>query len=79
MVIAVDSRGQLLSTEVARSSGRPLLDERAVAIVRNAAPFGNFTPPMRAQADQIVVVTRFSFSRDDTLGTQVMAAVQGKP
>jgi hypothetical protein len=34
---------------------------------------------MRAQADQIVVVTRFSFSRDDTLGTQVMAAVQGKP
>ena len=79
MVIAVDSRGQLLSTEVARSSGRPLLDERAVAIVRNAAPFGNFTPPLRAQADQIVVVTRFNFSRDDTLGTQVMAAVQGEP
>ena len=79
MVIAVDSRGQLLSTEVARSSGRPLLDERAVAIVRNAAPFGNFTSPMRAQADQIVVVTRFNFSRDDTLGTQVMAPVQGKP
>ena len=79
MVIAVDSRGQLLSTEVARSSGRPLLDEHAVAIVRNAAPFGNFTPPMRAQADQIVVVTRFNFSRDDTLGAQVMAAVQGKP
>jgi protein TonB len=56
-----------------------LLDEHAVAIVRNAAPFGNFTPPMRAQADQIVVVTRFNFSRDDTLGAQVMAAVQGKP
>jgi protein TonB len=79
MVITVDSRGQLLSSEVARSSGQPLLDERAVAIVRNAAPFGHFTPPMRSQADQIVVVTRFNFSRDATLGTQMMAAEQGKP
>lgn len=79
MVITVDSRGQLLSSEVARSSGQPLLDERAVAIVRNAAPFGNFTPPMRSQADQIVVVSRFNFSRDATLGTQMMAAEQGKP
>ncbi|PUE52465.1 energy transducer TonB [Limnohabitans sp. 2KL-51] len=79
MVITVDSRGQLLSTEVARSSGQPLLDERAVAIVRNAAPFGNFDTQMRAQADQIVVVTRFNFSRDDTLGTKMMAAEQGKP
>ena len=77
MVITVDSQGQLLSTEVARSSGQPLLDERAVAIVRNAAPFGNFTPQMRSQADQIVVVTRFNFSREDTLGTQMMAAEQG--
>jgi protein TonB len=77
MVITVDSRGQLLGTEVARSSGQPLLDERAVAIVRHAAPFGNFTPQMRAQADQIVVVTRFHFSRDDTLGTKMMTAEQG--
>jgi len=79
MVITVDSRGQLLSTEVARSSGQPLLDERAVAIVRIAAPFGHFSPQMRAQADQIVVVTRFDFSRDDTLGTKMMAAEQVKP
>ncbi len=78
MVISVDSRGQLLSTEVARSSGQPLLDERAVAIVRNAAPFGNFNPKMRAQADQIVVVTRFNFSRNDTLGTKMMATEQDK-
>jgi len=78
MVITVDSRGQLLSTEVARSSGQPLLDERALAIVRNAAPFGNFSQKMRAQADQIVVVTRFNFTRDDTLGTKMMATEQDK-
>lgn len=79
MVITVDNQGQLLSTEVARSSGKPLLDERAVAIVRNAAPFGNFNRKMRAQADQIVVVTRFNFSRDDTLATRMLASEPGKP
>ena len=79
MVITVDSQGKLLSTEVARSSGQPLLDERAVAIVRHAAPFGMFNRKMRAQADQIVVVTRFNFSRDDTLATRMMAAEPTKP
>jgi protein TonB len=79
MVITVDSQGQLLSTEVARSSGNKLLDERAVAIVRNAAPFGRFNRNMRAQADQIVVVTRFNFSRDDTLATRMLASEPGKP
>ena len=79
MVITVDSRGQLLTTELARSSGNPLLDERALAIVRTAAPFGHFNRKMRAQADQIVVVSRFNFSRDDTLGTRMLASEPGKP
>jgi protein TonB len=79
MVITVDSRGQLLTTEVAKTSGQPLLDARAVAIVRNAAPFGLFNAKMRSQADQIVVVTRFDFSRDDTLGTHMMASEEAKP
>ena len=79
MVITVDSRGQLLTTEVAKTSGQPLLDARAVAIVRNAAPFGLFNAKMRSQADQIVVITRFDFSRDDTLGTHMMAAEEAKP
>jgi protein TonB len=47
--------------------------------VRNAAPFGNFNRKMRAQADQIVVVTRFNFSRDDTLATRMLATEPGKP
>lgn len=79
MVITVDSRGQLLSTELARSSGNPLLDERALAIVRTAAPFGHFNRKMRSQADQIVVVSRFNFSRDDTLATRMLASEPGKP
>lgn len=79
MVMTVDSRGQLLTTEVAKTSGLPLLDARAVAIVRNAAPFGPFSAQMRAQADQIVVVTRFNFSRDDTLGTHMLSSEKDKP
>ena len=73
MVITVSSQGELLSTEVASSSRNPLLDERAVAIVRSAGPFDPFGAKMRRQADQIVVVSRFMFSRDDTLSTRMLA------
>ena len=73
MVITVNSRGELLHTEVASSSRNPLLDERAVAIVRSAGPFDPFGAKMRSQADQIVVVSRFMFSRDDTLSTRMLA------
>ena len=72
MVITLDSRGQLLTTEVAKSSGNPLLDERAVAIVRSAAPFDAFSANMRRQADQIVVVTRFQFSKEGTLDMRML-------
>ena len=73
MVITVSSQGELLQTEVASSSRNPLLDERAVAIVRSAGPFDPFGAKMRRQADQIVVISRFMFSRDDTLATRMLA------
>lgn len=73
MVITVDRRGRLLQTEVALPSGQPLLDQRAVAIVRSAAPFDVFGANMRRQADQIVVVTRFQFAKDGTLETRMLA------
>ena len=40
-----------------------------IAIVLAAAPFGPFSASMRAQADQIVVTSRFRFTRDDGLET----------
>ena len=36
----------------------------------NFVPFGNFTEEMRKQADQLAVVSRFIFSRDNTLLTR---------
>jgi len=47
------------------------LDRRAQAIVKSAGPFGEFNSAMRRQADQIAVVSRFKFTRDDTLETRV--------
>jgi len=76
MVITIDSLGQLLSTEIAESSGNPLLDERAVAIVRSSAPFDPFSARMRRQADQIVVVSRFRFARDNSLRTRMLSPRQ---
>lgn len=73
MVITLDSKGQVLNTEVASGSGQFILDQRAQAIVRGASPFGAFTPDMKKEADQLVVVTRFQFARDETLETKMLA------
>jgi protein TonB len=60
-----------LETEIVESSGNPVLDRRASAIARSAGPFGPFTPAMRKKADQILVVSRFRFTRDETLEANV--------
>jgi protein TonB len=79
MVITVDARGRLVHTEVAQPSGQPLLDQRAVAIVRSAAPFDGFSANMRRQADQIVVVTRFQFSKEGALDLRMLTPAAPKP
>lgn len=69
MNVTVDAEGRVVGTEIVRPSGQRVLDLQAVAIVNAAAPFGTFSPAMRAQADQIVVTSRFRFTRDDELQT----------
>ena len=73
MVITLDNKGHVLSTEVASGSGQFVLDQRAQAIVRGASPYGAFTSDMKKEADQLVVVTRFQFARDETLETKMLA------
>ena len=73
MVVTVNFDGQILATEIVQSSGNRTLDRRAEAIVRNAGPFGRFNDAMRRKADQILVVSRFKFTRDETLETQLTA------
>ena len=70
MVITVNHDGKVLDTEVVQGSGQNVLDNRAKAIVRSLN-FGRFNEAMRRRADQIVVVSRFRFTRDETLQTQL--------
>ena len=70
MIITVNTDGRVLATEVVQSSGLADLDRRAQAIATAAGPFGEFSEEMRKQADQLAVVSRFIFSRDNTLQTK---------
>ena len=72
MVITINHTGKVLDTEVVLSSGQSVLDRQAQAIVRGLA-FDRFNTEMRRRADQIVVVSRFRFTRDETLQTQISA------
>ena len=71
MIVTVNHDGSVLETEVVESSGNRTLDRRATSIARAAGPFGRFNEPMRRKADQIVVVSRFKFTRDDVLETRL--------
>jgi protein TonB len=71
MIVTINHDGTVLQVEVVQTSGNPTLDRRAMAIARAAGPFGSFSEAMRRQADQIVVVSRFRFTRDETLETKL--------
>ena len=69
MAVTVNFDGRVLFTEVVQTSGNLTLDRRAQSIVSGTAPFGRFSDAMRRSADQIVVVSRFTFTRDNNLET----------
>ena len=71
MIVTVNHNGKVLDTEIVESSGNRTLDRQAAAIARSAGPFGNFNAAMRRQADQILVVSRFKFTRDETLEASI--------
>ncbi len=73
MNVTIDAEGRVVDTEIVRPSRSPILDRRAVAIVRGAAPFGAFNAAMRRTADQLVVTSRFRFTREDGLETSLTA------
>ena len=69
LALTIDQDGRVLSAEVVESSGQQVLDRRAIGIATAAGPFGRFNEAMRQRADQIVVVSRFRFTRNETLET----------
>ena len=73
LAVTVNFDGRIHQVEVVEGSGNRALDRRAVAIARSAGPFGRFNPTMRRQAEQIWVVSRFKFTRDETLESRLTA------
>ena len=71
MIVTVNFDGRILDTEVIETSGNLTLDRRAQTIVKRTGPFDRFNDAMRRKADQIVVVSRFKFTRDETLETRL--------
>lgn len=71
MIVTVNHDGRVLDTEIVESSGNGTLDRRAQGIARAAGPFGKFSDAMRRKADQIVLVSRFKFTREETLETKL--------
>jgi periplasmic protein TonB len=71
MIVTVNHDGRVLDTEVIETSGITALDRRAQSIAKAAGPFGKFSDEMRRRADQIVVVSRFKFTREETLETKL--------
>ena len=69
LALTIQHDGRVLSAEVVESSGQQVLDRRAIGIATAAGPFGSFNEAMRQRADQIVVVARFRFTRNETLET----------
>ena len=63
--LTIDARGHIVESEVVHSSNSRFLDQRALAIANAAAPFGHFSEDMKSKADQIVVTSRFRFTKAD--------------
>lgn len=75
--LTIDAAGRVVDAEIVQPSHTRLLDQRAIAIVHAASPFGRFSDEMVREADQIVVTSRFRFTRDDGLETTLSASERG--
>ncbi len=76
MNITVDAAGRVVEADVVQRSESRVLDRQSIKIVHSAAPFGPFSPAMRKEADQIVVTSRFKFTREQGLEATPEASQQ---
>lgn len=72
MMITVNHDGRVFDTEVVETSGSRHLDRLAEAIAQSSGPFEAFGLAMRNRADQLIMVSRFRFTRDARLQTQLL-------
>ena len=73
MALLINHDGRVLDARVIAGSGNRVLDRLAEAIAADAGPFGNFTPAMRKDADEIDITARFRFTHEQTLETTLQS------
>jgi protein TonB len=59
--IAVEQDGKLVSAEIIQPSGDRAIDELALRVVRESAPFEAFPAEMRKRMTRVEINTSFSF------------------
>lgn len=62
LLVAIYPDGSLAELTVLESSGRRILDEAALRIVKLSVPFAPFPPAMRAQTDLLEIIRTWSFT-----------------
>jgi len=65
LTVAIKADGEVESVEINRSSGKKVLDQAAIRIVRLAAPFGRFPDAIRADTDILHITRTWTFTRAD--------------
>ena len=68
--VLVDHKGNVISSILQQKSGKKLLDESAIKVVKLAAPFKKFPPEMREQYDQLMITRTWVYHSDNKLSTQ---------
>jgi periplasmic protein TonB len=63
--VSIRADGSLEGVEISRSSGKKVLDEAAIHIVRLAAPFAAFPPDIAHDTDILSITRTWSFTRAD--------------
>lgn len=67
MVVTVNALGRVIDTRILKSSGSPDLDKQALALAAAVGPFGPFTTEMKREFDQLAMVSRYTFKRNQTV------------
>ncbi|MCX7170892.1 MAG: TonB family protein [Proteobacteria bacterium] len=67
ITVEINADGTVALVEIDRSSGKKILDEAALRIIRLASPYAAFPPNIRRDTDTIVIPRTWSFTRADML------------
>ncbi|PVZ15544.1 MULTISPECIES: energy transducer TonB [unclassified Pseudomonas] len=68
MLVSLNRDGSLYEVQILESSGKPVLDEAAMRIVRLAAPFSPFTGDL-SDIDRLEIIRTWRFEKGDRLSS----------